>query len=442
MTATATAKAATTPAKAERLITLDVIRGIAVMGIFSTNVVGMAMLQFAYFYPPAFGFEGLGDRLLWLANFLFVDGKFRSLFSILFGASLMLVVEGAVRAGRSPWRTHYARMIVLLLLGWLHWALLWWGDILAHYAAVGMVAVLMWKLRARTLLIISLALFVLHAAPGAYFFTKEAADYRLSQKPDAPAELKEKWAERLKDLKPDAKTLAEDRAEHRTIATRFNGALADVDLNNGISTDEVFDILEPLDLGPLWLETLALMLLGMAGYRSGFLTGQWDDRRYKKAALAGLGIGFAVYGIFAIIIWRANFAPLEFFGIGQVYSPLFRPVMAMGYAALFILMFRNRSALRDRFAAVGRTAFSNYLGCTILGTLLFYGFAGDLYATLSRGQAWLFVPFVWAAMLWWSKAWLDRFAYGPFEWLWRSLARWELQPMRKRIPANATAAEA
>jgi uncharacterized protein len=399
------------------------------MGIFSVNVVGMAMLQFAYFYPPAFGFEGLGDRIMWLLNFLFVDGKLRSLFSILFGASLMLVVEGAVRAGRSPWRTHYARMIVLLVLGWLHWALLWWGDILTHYAAVGMVAVLLWKLRARTLLIISLGLFVMHAAPGFYFFSKEAAEYRLSQKPDAPAEIMEKWAERMKDLKPDAKTLAEDRAEHQNIATRFNAVVPD-------------EIIEPLDLGPLWLETLGLMVLGMAGYKSGFLTGQWADRQYSKAAAVGLGIGLLAYGIFAIIIWRANFAPMEFFGISQVYSPLFRPVMAMGYAALFILMFRNRSALRDRFAAVGRTAFSNYLGCTILGTFLFYGFAGDLYGKLSRGEAWLIVPVVWAAMLWWSKAWLDRFAYGPFEWLWRSLARWELQPMRKRIPANAIAAEA
>ncbi|HEY0164342.1 MAG TPA: DUF418 domain-containing protein [Sphingomicrobium sp.] len=412
-----------------RLVTLDVIRGIAVMGIFSVNVVGMAMLQFAYFYPPAFGFEGLGDRIMWLLNFLFVDGKLRSLFSILFGASLMLVVEGAVRAGRSPWLTHYARMIVLLVLGWLHWALLWWGDILTHYAAVGMVAVLMWKLRARTLLIISLGLFVMHAAPGFYFFTKEAQEYQLSQKPDAPVEIKKKWEERLKDLKPDAKTLAEDRAEHQSIATRFNAVVPD-------------EIIEPLDLGPLWLETLGLMMLGMAGYKSGFLTGRWDNRQYRKAAALGLGIGFAAYAVFAIIIWRANFAPMEFFGISQVYSPLFRPVMAMGYAALFILMFRRRSALRDRLAAVGRTAFSNYLGCTILGTLLFYGFAGDLYGKLSRGEAWLFVPLVWAAMLWWSKAWLDRFAYGPFEWLWRSLARWKLHPMRKRIPANAIAAEA
>ena len=195
------------------------------MGIFSVNVVGMAMIQFAYFYPPAYGFEGLGDRVMWLLNFLFVDGKLRSLFSILFGASMMLVIEGAARAGSSRFKTHYARMIVLLLLGWLHWAVLWWGDILAHYAAVGMVAYWMWRLRAKTLLIISVVLFVLHAAPGYYFFNKEAAEYRQSLKPDAPADIKKKWEERFKELKPSAKELAEDRAEHENIATRFKGAM-------------------------------------------------------------------------------------------------------------------------------------------------------------------------------------------------------------------------
>ena len=93
-------------------------------------------------------------------------------------------------------------------------------------------------------------------------------------------------------------------------------------------------------------------------------------------------------------------------------------------------------------AAVGRAAFSNYLGCSLLGVAIFYGFAGGLYGHVSRGQAWLFVPAVWLLMLGWSKPWLDRFAYGPFEWLWRSLARWEVQPFRKRLAPTALAAEA
>lgn len=415
---------ATVPAdsKGDRIVTLDVVRGIAVMGIFSVNVIGMAMIQIAYFYPPAFGFDGLADKLLWLANFILVDGKLRSLFSILFGASMLLVIERAVRSARSGWRTHFARMAVLLLFGLAHFALLWWGDILVHYAIVGMVAFLFWKLKARTLLIVAIVGFVVHAAPGAYFFQKEAADYRLSQQPDAPADLREKWAERLKDLQPDANTLAEDRAEHRSIPARFNAVFPD-------------DLMSALDLGPLVLETLALMLLGMAGYKSSFLTGEWSDRRYRRVTAICLGGGLVVYTVLGLYCWRAGFAPLEFFMADQIAATPFRPVMAMGYAALVVLLFRRAGALRERFAAVGRTAFTNYIGCTIIGTLLFYGFAGDLYGKLSRFEAWLFVPPVWALMLLWSKWWLDRFNYGPFEWAWRSLARWKVQPMVKRPPA-------
>ena len=422
---------ATVPAsetQGERIVTLDVIRGIAVMGIFSVNVVGMAMIQIAYFYPPAFGFDSLADKLMWLINFLLVDGKMRALFSILFGASMLLVIERAVRAGRSGWRTHYARMIVLLVLGYLHFMLLWWGDILTHYAAVGMVAVLLHKLKARTLLILSILGFVLFTAPGVYFFSKEIPEYYESQRPGAPEELRKKWEERLKELSPDAATLAKDRAEHRTLAAHFNSSFPE-------------KAKQPLDLGPLWIETLSLMLLGMAGYKSGFLTGEWSDRRYRRTAAACLGIGLGAFAILGAIAWSSGFAPPQFFAANQIASPPFRPVAAIGYAALIILLFRHASAFRGRLAAVGRTAFTNYIGCTILGVLVFYGFAGDLYGKLSRFEAWLLVPPVWLLMLGWSKPWLDRFNYGPFEWLWRSLARMKLRPMRKH-PAIAGPAAA
>lgn len=407
------------------------------MGIFSVNVVGMAMLQFAYFYPPAYGFEGVGDHLMWFLNFLFVDGKLRSLFSMLFGASMLLVAERAVQAARSPWRTHYARMAVLLVIGWLHWALLWWGDILTHYAAVGMAVFLMWKLRAKWLLAISCLLFALHAAPPVYFFSEEIAEYRQVQRGTASPEARKKWDERIRELTPAPERIAEDRAEHRSIATRFDSVMPD--FSKPFGSKQLFEVLSPLDLGPLWLETIALMLLGMAGYKSGFLTGAWPDRSYRKVAAVGLGIGLAVYGVLGARAWLAGFGPVEMFTATQIATPLFRPIMASGYAALFILMFRNPSALRDRFAAVGRTAFSNYLLCTVLGTLVFYEFGLGLYGDLSRGQAWLLVPPMWALMLAWSKPWLERFNYGPLEWVWRSAARLELQPMRRRLPGAEAA---
>jgi uncharacterized protein len=88
-----------------------------------------------------------------------------------------------------------------------------------------------------------------------------------------------------------------------------------------------------------------------------------------------------------------------------------------------------------RIAAAGRAAFTNYLGTSILMTTLFYGYGFGLFGTLGRAELWLVVLAAWALMLAWSKPWLDRFAYGPFEWLWRTLARGRVQPLRRPVPA-------
>lgn len=419
--------AGTPAATPGRIESLDIIRGIAVMGIFSVNVVGMAMIQMAYFYPPAFGFETMADKIMWTINFVLVDGKFRSLFSILFGASMLLVIERAVAAGRSPAKTHYARMIVLMLFGLAHFTLLWWGDILTHYAAAGMVAFFFWKRKARTLLYIAIFGFAFYAGPSIYFSIDNRISYEAGQAPGATAEQRKQYEQRQERLFPDAETLAKAKAEHHSISTHVKSVFPD-------------RMIEPFDLGPLWIETLSLMLLGMWGYKSGFLTGEWDDRRYRKVAAAGLGIGFVAYGLFAAYTWQAGFRAPEHMAAYGGFSPPFRPLMAIGYAALIVLVTRRRGWLADRFAAVGRTAFSNYLGCTIIGTLVFYGFAGGLYGEVSRSQAWLLVPPVWLAMLAWSKWWLDRYNYGPLEWAWRSLARWQRQPMRRRPLADQPAA--
>jgi len=120
----------------------------------------------------------------------------------------------------------------------------------------------------------------------------------------------------------------------------------------------------------------------------------------------------------------------------------FRPLMIVAYAALIILATRRGGWLVDRIAATGRAAFTNYLGSSILMTGLFYGWGLGWFGSLGRAELWLVVVPMWLVMLAWSKPWLDRFQYGPFEWLWRSLARWERQPFRKGISATPAAAEA
>ena len=416
---------------ADRILTLDVIRGIAVMGIFSVNVVGMAMIQSAYFYPPEFGFDGVGDKVMWTLNSIFVDGRFRSLFSILFGASMIVVIERAVAAGKKGWQVHYPRMIVLLLFGLAHYYLLWWGDILANYAMVGMVAYVFWRLKPVWLLLAAIAALLFINVGGIVETIPKMQTIERVQSGGGTAEEEAKVARMLEPPPPAelTKRIAEDKADHASIPAHIRASTTD-----GAQWRPFQGV---LGYGP---ETLGLMLLGMALFKSGFLTGAWSRKSYVQVAVLCLGADLALHTYAAWVSIEADFAPEVYFPWTRLFTSPFHPVGAVGYAALIILLFRGRSAIADRLAAVGRTAFSNYLLPTIIGTLIFFGTFGGLYAELSRGEAWLIVPPVWAFMLVWSKWWLDRYRYGPFEWAWRSLSRWERQPMRKR-PAGEAIAE-
>ena len=413
----------------ERILTLDVIRGIAVMGILSVNIVGMAMIEQAYFYPPDYGFESTGDRVMWALNSIFVDGRFRALFSILFGASLTVVVERAVAAGRKGWQVHYPRMIVLLLFGLAHYYLLWWGDILANYALVGMIAYVFWRLRAKWLLLAAVVALLLGYVPQLAGGMGQIAKVEAGLAPDAPPELRAKVERMLAPSPTLAQDIAGDKADHASIAAHVRA-----------STEDRGAALRPFMSVPGYgLETLGLMLLGMAGLKSGFLTGAWSRRRYAWIAGTFLAVDLLPHAYAAYASLAADFAPQVYFPWTRMYLNPLHPVGAIGYAALIMLIFSRRSWIADRFAAVGRAAFTNYLGSTIMGTLLFFGTFGGLYGEFSRGEVWLFVPVVWAIMLLWSKWWLDRYRYGPFEWAWRSLSRWEWQPMRRRVAVEAAA---
>jgi uncharacterized protein len=187
------------------------------------------------------------------------------------------------------------------------------------------------------------------------------------------------------------------------------------------------------------LETLGFVLIGIAALKSGFLTGAWSRASYTVTAAGCLGVDWLVHAWAAYLCIRDGFAPLTFIPWTRLYvSPLYA-VGAIGYAALIMLVLGRRNAISERVAAVGRAAFTNYLGSTIVGVLVFFGTFGGLYGQLSRGEVWLFVPPMWGFMLAWSKPWLDRYNYGPMEWAWRSLSRWHLQAMRKGSPAPALA---
>ncbi len=169
----------------------------------------------------------------------------------------------------------------------------------------------------------------------------------------------------------------------------------------------------------------------MAALRSGFLTGGWSPERYRKTALIGFGIGIPAYALLAWLLVRDGFSVPGVFAWSMAATVPLRPLMVVATASLIILATRRGGPLIDRIAAAGRAAFTNYLGTSLVMTTLFYGYGGGLFGTLGRAELWLVVLAMWVLMLLWSKPWLDRFLYGPLEWLWRSLSRGAAQPMRR-----------
>jgi uncharacterized protein len=196
-------------------------------------------------------------------------------------------------------------------------------------------------------------------------------------------------------------------------------------------TDGLFD---PLVLfAQSAAETLGLMALGMILFRNGFLTGGWTRERYRRFMIRAYAIGIPPLCALAAWSWASGFDPAVALGNFIAWSMPFRIAVMLGHAALLMLII-NRfidHPMIARVEAAGKAAFTNYLGTSILMTGIFYGWGLGLYGELSRWQVYLFVPLVWVIMLLWSKPWLDRNRYGPLEWLWRSLARGQMQSMRK-----------
>jgi len=403
-----------------RYLTLDAMRGFAVMGILAMNIIGFAMPEWAYITPAAYGGETVADRVAWVFSFIFVDGKMRGLFSLLFGASMMLIIEGAVAKGENPARVHYLRMTWLALFGLVHFYFIWFGDILFLYAIIGMIAFLFRDWAADTL--VKRALWIFSAGLafwGLQFGGLQVIQY-LGTQPDAGANLAQQYREILADPEFDY-DIAGQIALHR-------GAYWDIVSAKFASWADPFGTVL-MSIG----ETLPLMMIGMAMYKSRFITGEWNHADYHRWAWRLVPLGLLLTGLLALWMMAAQYDQITALVVFFFWGAIPRLMMTIGYAALLLLLIArfHKHAWLARVAAAGRVAFSNYLGTSILMTTIFYGYGIGLFGEVSRYGLWLFVIGAWAIMLYWSKPWLMHFNYGPLEWLWRSLARGNIQTLRR-----------
>lgn len=414
---------ATTAPTDTRFLSLDLIRGIGVMGILLMNIVAFGLPFQAYSNPMAYGGSSPLDLAVWATNFVLVDSKMRGLFSVLFGASMLLVIERAEAKGENPALTHYSRMTWLLLFGAVHAWAIWFGDILMLYAVTGMIAFFLRHLPAYKLAVAGVILLLVQAAfmgliGLSIWYLREAATA-----PGAEGALVDQWQamrEQFGAMPPDelARDLALFRSDYLTILSERLGPLLWWPLKGNF---------------PFIPETLGLMLLGMAGLKSGFLTGDWERSAYLRLVRLGYLIGLPLLAALAAWLMVVGFDPVALVLVNFSLQHLVNPLIILAHASLIIYWLQSGtgSALVQRIAATGRAAFTNYVGTSLICTTIFYGYGLGLYGELSRASLYLVVLGVWVLMLLWSKPWLDRFRYGPLEWLWRTLSRRQIQPMRK-----------
>lgn len=405
-----------------RYESLDAIRGVAVMGILAMNIVAFALPFSAYTNPLAGGPAGNLDLATWFFNFVFVDSKMRGLFSILFGASTLLVIESATASGRSAAALHYSRMLWLGAFGLIHYYFIWFGDILFLYALCGLLLFAFRNLSVKGLVIWAILFFFLAilflGSPWLMFALAEAGKLP----PDAMEQIHKDLVRLNADMGPGAASYAKDVATHLS----SYGSIVAQKLGPK-ATDPFVQALMFL-----W-ETMGLMLVGMALFKSRMLTGEWDAARYRKWAVIGFLIAVPPLVGLAWYQYANGFSAVSAFGASLSLSMPFDIAATIGWAALIMLLIRTAAseAVRARLAATGRMAFTNYLATSVVMTTIFYGYGLGLFGSVGRTALYLFCFGMWGAMLLWSKPWLDRFNYGPLEWIWRSLSRWRLQPMRK-----------
>ena len=393
----------------QRITAIDVLRGVAMLGILVMNIQSFSMPDAAYLNPTAYGDLTGANLWVWILSHLLTDEKMFGLFSMLFGAGIVLMTSRIERRGGRPGPLHYRRMGWLMLFGLLHGHLLWPGDILWIYGVSGLVVYLFRNRSPRTLLASALIVF----AVGSAIFCAVGFFIRSLPPDQLEAFAQENW-------QPTPEMIRDEIAAFR------GGWLGQMPLRSSVAfVNETLVLL--ILLG--W-KAMGNMLLGMALFKWRVLTGEQPRLVYVRMAAGGFLIGLPIV---AFGIWR-NFAAAwdvrySFF-FGSQFNYWGAIVVDIGWiGAIMLLCASGRlMPLKAALGAVGRTAFSNYILQTLICSALFYGNGFGLFGAVSRVQQILIVVAIWLVQLAIAPLWLRRFAFGPLEWLWRSLTYWRAMP--------------
>jgi len=438
--------------RAQRLLSLDVLRGFALLGIFMTNVNhfaspeegGMHDMPIGAAKPAFVGWHAHLDLLITAVKWCFFESRMRTLFEILFGAGVILLLT---RIELGPNRDKAAdifsrRNMWLALFGIMHFVFVWSGDILFDYAFVALLTLYPLRNLSPKCLIycgLFLSLGCGTIAYGAFYNAPAVlkADDQLAQaridaqlhKPLTPAQrnLLAQASHRWSDLQGEAdKSVRKTNSQSYidSVLERASGFIKQKSYYYGAGA-------LPDLLGP--------MLIGMALFRMGFLSGALTLRTYGIVALVGYGLSVPL-SLLGVWEWsKADYSMAAYIRWLALPTELVCVSGAIANASVVLILFKKgwMRPVTKSLAAVGRMAFSNYIGTSLLCDWLFLWGPFHLYGKLEFYQQLYVVAGVWAVNIIVSLLWLKVFAFGPLEWVWRSLTYWRLQSLRlEREPKN------
>ena len=417
----------------DRIESLDVLRGFALLGILLINIIGFGLVSSALLDPGIY-LSPIGgiDYTVWAFIELSSEGAMRTLFSILFGAGVVLFVTGST--AKSGW-LHYRRNFWLLVFGLINaYIFLWPGDILVTYALSGFVLWFIRNWKARSLLILAAFLILIGSLQN--FATKStleiardaAEEMKISiSKGEELSEETAEWAQGWLEYEEDNQAEIDNIPNEIKKRTSSYSSAYEYNLEKA---NEMIYFVVPFFL---FLDALMMMVIGMAFFKLGVLDGGREIKFYIRMMCIGFLIGISINAYEVLLITNSNMDIIEtnpYFRFTYHFGRLF---MGLGYLGLVILLIKIKKleSLRFRLACVGRMALTNYLMHSIIALFIFSGAGLGLLGQFSWSQLYLFVPLIWVFQLYISPLWLKYFYFGPVEWLWRLLTYLKIPKMVK-----------
>jgi len=401
-----------------RIETLDVLRGFAIFGILVVNM--------QIFYQPLTTMllgsqvhESLLDKIAELVIKFFFEGKFYVIFSFLFGYGFFIFINKGGNDAINPLPLFGRRLFLLLLFGVGHLVLLWGGDILIIYAIFGFLLIPFRKVSDKGLLRWAIAFALIPIVLTTFF---AGLMYLAMSIPEAAQHVQAGIEQ----------SMAQTQALYqRALEAYSSGSFIDV---MKIRVAEYTN----LTTGGLFFfypVAMTMFLLGYLAGRRGILKNNAENLALlKKAAVWGFAVGAPLAALYAFTYNKVNPMEVNWVAISASFSSIFGGIfLGMFYVSSLTLLLNKGMLIfcKKQLAPVGQMALTNYLLQSIICTTLFYGYGFGLFEKITVWQGLLLSFVIFGLQIPFSRWWLAKFNFGPFEWLWRSLTYWKVQPLRK-----------